>query len=199
MYNISVVDVMGNPVTSVEYSTQEYPYSATQKLYLQNNGSEDLRDIRIAVKPALSVVNFSTPALITEAKISSVFNRVYFNYAELLFIEDNVVVDIANFPGKKITPIIDSDGYCRNILKNVAILFSHMLHNGNSRIYLSEAHYMAGVSEDTDGSAVGYQREYYVGDLLAGEQVAFWYKFFLRKDMTGEKNPYKFNILIKGA
>lgn len=198
MRNIVIEDTGYNEVTAVDKGEQAYPYSFSQKLYIHNLGVTDAENIMVCVKPEVSVQNFSSPALIQEAKIEDLFGELYFNYAELLFVADNKVVDIANFPTKELIPGIDPDGYCRNILHNIKIKFNHTSHNGNSRIYLSEAHNLAGVSKDISGTPEGYQRSIVYSSIPAGERIAFWYRFFLRKDLTGEKDPHIFNLLIRG-
>jgi hypothetical protein len=198
VHNIQIEDTGDNKVTAINKGEQSYPYSFAQKLYIHNMGAEEATNVIVQVKPEVSIQNFSSPSLIQEAKIEDLFGELYFNYSELLFVADNQVIDIANFPTKIITVAVDKDGYCRNVLPNVKIKFNHISHNGNSRIYLSEAHNLAGVSKDISGVAAGYQRRISYDSIPAGERTPFWYRFFLRKDLTGEKDPHIFNLLIKG-
>jgi len=200
MFNLIVLN--DSLVEISEYdmgSSRLYPDSEEIMLYIKNQDTEDINNVEISVAPAVSYQNFSTPALFTDVRIGDVRNPIYLRYMELLAIGDNKVVDLANFPSKELTPVIDPDGWCRNIINNIEIKFNTLALNGNGRIYISEAVYMSGVSKDVSGTPEAYQNKIKYDRILAGESHAFWVKNFLQANMDAEKNPFKFNLLIRGG
>jgi len=199
MINLIILDENLIPITSLDMGDIDYPYSEEIKLYLDNQGTYDLKNIVIETERGLSIQNFSTPALIEDAHIINYKTSMFREYYEIIFSEDNICQEVANFPGREITIERDPDGYVRNVIPNIAIKFHHTSKDGNGRIFLSEAKYLMGVSKDIEGVAEGYTGKIIIGEIAVNEQIPFWVKYFLFRNMTAEKNPRKSILLITGG
>ena len=198
MINLKVLDTDLAPVTSINDGNVNYPYSVSRQLIMQNSGTYDALRVNVAVMKGVSILNISDPPMIKDARIDVPGKDFLVEYFEFIVSADNEIVDIANFATKKIPVILDEDGYCRNLIKGMSISFNHIKKGSNSRILISEGYYMAGVSLDDGGSPVGFQNRINYERIAVGEQVAFWYRYYLKKNMFGERNPRVFNLTIRG-
>ncbi len=176
-----------------------YPDEFEKKFYIQNVGNLPI-ELYIEVKNGLSVYNFTDPPLIEDILLKSHNWGLANKYIELLFIEDNKVIDIANKYYEEFTVTRDPDGWVRGIHSNIDYKFCYPTYkNANSRIYLSDFFAYSGISKDDNGSPVLYQKKLEYERVEVNEMICFWYKFFLRKGFKGEENPRVTDLLIRGV
>jgi len=198
MIKMTILNESMVEVTSLSLVDLVYPSEISSKLYIRNDGDNDLKGIQIGVTRGVSFQNFTAPPLIESVNVRDVFSRVSFDYAELLMTANDKVMDMFNTPGIETTIQRDSDGYVRNVFPNIQIKFHHTLAGGNSMLISSDAFYYSGVSRDVSGVAEGYQEQILFPSIDVGEIYPFWYTVVSVPDMESIKNPFKFNILIRG-
>lgn len=196
--NLRVLNSSLEPVERFDIGSIEYPYQENTLFYIENKGDKTIYNLDIEVADGLSIANFSTPPMIEDAYIISYELPMFNKYYEFIMSDLYKLVDIANFPTKEINMVINPDGYCRNIITNMAIKFYHPLQQGNSRIYVSEAKYLAGLAKDVSGSPDYFEPKITIDEIAINEQVPVWFQIFLKKDMTGERNPRVLNLLMRG-
>ena len=184
-------------VTTIDEGDIEFPYTKEAMLTFKNEGTLPFLNVTISLQYGLSIQNFSSPDMIAEAK-QIILGKPKKKYYELLMRKQGKCSDMANFPNRIIDVAFDADGWCRNLIENVAIRFNHISQNGNSRIYFSEAKFLAALAKDDNASAGTYANEIKYDIIYAGQEVDFWYKFKLKENMQGEVNPRIFNIVVKG-
>jgi hypothetical protein len=175
-----------------------YPYDEDIQLYLRNDGTNNLLRVSISPNKAISVCNFSDPPLIEEVIIEDVESPIYFYYAELLFIANDVCMDIFNAPGRKVTISRDTDGYVRNIWPNISVKFHHTLSGGNARLLYSEAFYYSKIAKDNSGVPDTYTDKIKYLKIIPGESVPFWLNINVKENFESIKNPYVLNLLVRG-
>lgn len=198
MINLKVLDTLTEEITEIDEGSTFYPYSKETKLTLKNEGTYKARNVTVSISKGVTVQNYSSPAMIAEAKIEAPGYQFAVEYFDLTTPFNNTITDLANFPLLQKEAVIDQDGYCRNIISGMAISFNHLLQYHNSGIYISEAYYMCGVALDVNGVAGDYTNMVKFPEIEVNEEVSFWYRFFLRRDMQGQRNPRVFNLVIKG-
>lgn len=173
----------------------EYPYNEEFKMYLKNVGSQAY--VSLYVAPSLSIYNF-TANCISDAFIIDYFIPFKIQYFELLFKDDMIVSDIYNFKNRNINVEISEDGYCRNVIPNIAIKFNNTNKNNSARILVSDFKNFAGIAGDINNSPATFKRKIDCGIMDSGDLFPFWVKFELLEDMLSSYNPRLFNILVKG-
>lgn len=198
MIKATILDNALAEITSKNLGDIGYPYDEDLKFFIRNDGGYNLLRVSIAPRKALSICNFSNPPLIQEAIIEDVEGRIFFYYAELIFLENDVCMDIFNAPGKKVTISRDADGYVRNIWPNVAVKFHHTLAGGNTRLLFSEAYYYTKVALDSSGVPGTYKDTIKFLKIKTGEIYPFWLNVTVKENFESIKNPYAFNLLIRG-
>lgn len=184
-------------VTSIDEGDIEFPYTQEAKLTFKNEGTLPFINVSFSIQYGLSIQNFSSPGMITDAK-QIYFNKPKKKYYELLMKSKGKCSDMANFPDRIIEVIIDEDGWCRNVIENIAIRFANISQGGNSRIYFSEAKFLAALAKDDNSQAGTYSNEIKYDIIHAGQEINFWYKFKLKENALGEVNPRIFNIVVRG-
>jgi len=195
MLNVKFYNSALEEITAHTYSTLSYPDTGESLFYIQNCCNHTSKLI-IGVDYSLSAKNFSTPACISKANITCLNTIKNFPYMELLFVEDNVYVDLANKPTERKTVTLDPDGYYRGI-RDVEILFNSIAKNSNARILLSTAKFFSGVAKDNGGVAGDYDKKILFPYVEVDEYVSFWVKFYTKQNMKGEVNPYSFNLVVR--
>lgn len=187
----------GSIITSVDEGDIEYPYEKEAQLIFKNEGLLSFVNVTFTVHYGLSIQNFSTPPMLTEVK-QILFEKPKKKYYELLMRKKGKVSDMANYPNRIIDIIIDNDGWCRNVIENIAIKFNHIFRGGNSRIYFSEAKFLSAIAKDAIEAERIYSNQIRYDIIYPGQEVPFWYKFKLKENMKGEVNPRAFNIVVEG-
>ncbi len=115
----------GSIITSVDEGDIEYPYEKEAQLIFKNEGLLSFVNVTFTVHYGLSIQNFSTPPMLTEVK-QILFEKPKKKYYELLMRKKGKVSDMANYPNRIIDILIDNDGWCRNVIENIAIKFNHI-------------------------------------------------------------------------
>lgn len=198
MIKATILDDALVEITTKNLGNIGYPYDEDFQLYIRNDGTNDLLRVSLSPNKAISICNFSDPPLIEEVIIEDVEGIIYFYYAELLFLENDVCMDLFNSPGKKVTISRDVDGYVRNIWPNISVKFHHTLAGGNARLLHSDAYYYSKIAKDDSGSPGTYADKITYLKITPGEVVPFWMNINVKENFESIKNPYVLNLLIRG-
>lgn len=195
MLNIKLYDNALTQITAHTYSSLAFPDTSEAMYYFKNCCNHAIKAI-VSVDYGLSVQNFS-PACINHANIMCYANcNSFAKYIELLFVEDNVYIDLANRPTERKTVTLDPDSYYRGI-RDIEIKFDSTAKNSNARILLSDGKFFSGVAKDNNGVAGDYDKKIAYQVVEINETIPFWVKFFTRQNMKGEVNPRCFNLNVR--
>jgi hypothetical protein len=199
MIYLKILNTSEEEIQEVNEGSVSYPYSVETKLTLRNEGTYNALNVTVSIAKGITIQNYSTPAMIKEAKIEVPGYVFPLEYYDFITKEDYIIIDIANFPGYEKTIVIDQDGYSRNLIPGMAVSFNHLSKGANSGIFISEAYYMCGVAPDEEGVAGDFTNKVNFERIAIGEEVSFWYRFFLRKDAQAQRNPRVFNLTVTGV
>lgn len=195
MLNMKLYSNTLTEITAHTYSPLAFPDTSEAMYYIKNCCNHAIKAI-LSIDYSLSVQNFS-PTCIDHANIMCYANcNSFAKYMELLFVEDNIYVDLANKPQERKTVTLDPDKYYRGI-RDIEILFDSTAKNSNARILLSNGKFFSGIAKDNGGVAGDYDRKIAYQVIEENEYMPFWVKFFTKQNMKGEVNPYNFNLVIR--
>lgn len=193
MFDLRIFNTSDEEITEIALGDIEYPYSLEEEYYIKNVGVNPV-DTDLFLGYALSIQNF-TANCILDAYILNPHKQFTWNYSELLFKYDNIVSDIYNFSEKNINVSRDEDEYVRNLVPNTAIKFGDMRKNSSGRILLSSLRNYAFVDYIDKTS---YKKTLQCGIIDPNEEFPFYLKIELQEGITGEQNPYKLNLILRG-